>query len=158
MPTVSRAGSRRARVRPQGASDATPSPGKVVKTRAYAVPSGTTAEGLRAEAAPHRAPGSGLPHGLDHHAGGPGRGLGEALRPSVGTHPAPGRRGPGLKREQRARDGILAVVDATNLYQGLFLLQQLVELQMPLVVALTMTDAAAQSGINIDVEYVWDET
>jgi len=51
-----------------------------------------------------------------------------------------------------APDGILAVLDATNLYQGLFLLQQLVELQMPLVVALTMTDAAAQSGIDIDID------
>jgi len=51
-----------------------------------------------------------------------------------------------------APDGILAVLDATNLYQGLFLLQQLVELQMPLVVALTMTDAAVQSGIDIDVD------
>lgn len=51
-----------------------------------------------------------------------------------------------------APDGILAVLDATNLYQGLFLLQQLVELQMPMVVALTMTDAAVQSGIDIDVD------
>ena len=49
-------------------------------------------------------------------------------------------------------DGILAVLDATNLYQGLFLLQQLVDLQLPMVVALTMTDAAAQSGIDIDVD------
>ena len=51
-----------------------------------------------------------------------------------------------------APDGILAVLDATNLYQGLFLMQQLVELQMPLVIALTMTDAAAQSGIDIDLD------
>jgi len=49
-------------------------------------------------------------------------------------------------------DGILAVLDATNLYQGLFLVQQLVELQMPTVVALTMTDAATLSGINIDLD------
>jgi len=48
--------------------------------------------------------------------------------------------------------GILAVLDATNLYQGLFLMQQLVDLEMPMVIALTMTDAAAQSGIDIDVE------
>ncbi len=51
-----------------------------------------------------------------------------------------------------APDGILAVLDATNLYQGLFLLQQLIELQMPMVVALTMSDAAAQSGIDIDLD------
>ena len=49
-------------------------------------------------------------------------------------------------------DGILAVLDATNLYQGLFLLQQLVDLKKPMVVALTMTDAAMQSGIRIDVD------
>jgi len=49
-------------------------------------------------------------------------------------------------------DGVLAVLDATNLYQGLFLLQQLVDLNLPMVVALTMTDAAAQSGIDVDVK------
>jgi len=50
----------------------------------------------------------------------------------------------------RKPDGILAVLDATNLYQGLFLLQQVLELKMPTVVALTMTDAAEKSGIDID--------
>jgi len=50
----------------------------------------------------------------------------------------------------RAPDGILAVLDATNLYQGLFLVQQLVELELPMIVALTMTDAAEQGGIQID--------
>ena len=52
----------------------------------------------------------------------------------------------------RKPDGILAVLDATNLYQGLFLVQQLLELKLPTVVALTMTDAAQQSGIGIDTE------
>ena len=50
----------------------------------------------------------------------------------------------------RAPDGILAVLDATNLYQGLFLVQQLVELELPMIVALTMTDAAEKSGIQVD--------
>ena len=50
----------------------------------------------------------------------------------------------------RAPDGILAVLDATNLYQGLFLVQQLVELELPMIVALTMTDAAERSGIQVD--------
>ncbi len=50
----------------------------------------------------------------------------------------------------RAPDGILAVLDATNLYQGLFLVQQLTELELPTVVALTMTDAAEMAGIEID--------
>jgi ferrous iron transport protein B len=47
-------------------------------------------------------------------------------------------------------DGILAVLDATNLYQGLFLVQQLIELELPTVVALTMTDAAERNGIQVD--------
>ncbi|MCH7636568.1 MAG: ferrous iron transport protein B [Proteobacteria bacterium] len=49
-------------------------------------------------------------------------------------------------------DGILAVVDATNLYQGLYLVQQLIELELPVVVALTMSDAAHTSGLKIDVQ------
>ena len=49
-------------------------------------------------------------------------------------------------------DGILVVVDATNLYQGLYLVQQLIELELPIVIALTMTDAAHASGLNIDIE------
>ncbi|MBT8101620.1 MAG: 50S ribosome-binding GTPase, partial [Gammaproteobacteria bacterium] len=49
-------------------------------------------------------------------------------------------------------DGILVVLDATNLYQGLFLVQQLIDLKRPMVIALTMTDAADVSGLGIDVE------
>ena len=49
-------------------------------------------------------------------------------------------------------DGILAVVDATNLYQGLYLMQQLLELERPVVVALTMLDAAELEGLSVDVE------
>jgi ferrous iron transport protein B len=49
-------------------------------------------------------------------------------------------------------DGILAVLDATNLYQGLFLLHQIVELRVPTIVALTMTDAAAAAGTIIDID------
>jgi ferrous iron transport protein B len=49
-------------------------------------------------------------------------------------------------------DAILAVVDATRLYQSLYLLQQLVELGRPLAVALTMADAAHKEGIKIDAE------
>jgi len=49
-------------------------------------------------------------------------------------------------------DGILVVVDATNLYQGLYLLQQLLDLGVPLAVALTMTDAAEGEGLQIDID------
>ena len=49
-------------------------------------------------------------------------------------------------------DGILAVLDATNLYQGLFLVQQVLELGRPVAVALTMLDAAEAEGIRVDVD------
>ena len=49
-------------------------------------------------------------------------------------------------------DGLLVVLDATHLYQGLYLLQQLMEMQVPTVVALTMTDVATASGIDISIE------
>ena len=49
-------------------------------------------------------------------------------------------------------DVILAVVDSTRLYQGLYLLQQLAELGRPMVVALTMADDALDKGIVIDCD------
>ncbi|MGA9573750.1 MAG: ferrous iron transport protein B, partial [Lysobacterales bacterium] len=48
--------------------------------------------------------------------------------------------------------GLLVVIDATHIYQGLYLLEQLLELQLPTMVALTMIDAAAANGISIDTE------
>ncbi len=51
----------------------------------------------------------------------------------------------------RRPDGIVAVVDATNLYQGMYLVQQLLELECPIVIALTMSDAALTEGLRIDV-------
>ena len=50
-----------------------------------------------------------------------------------------------------APDAILAVVDASNLYQGLFLVSQLLELGLPMALAVTMMDAARASGRDIDV-------
>ena len=49
-------------------------------------------------------------------------------------------------------DALLAVVDSTRLYQSLFLLQQMAELGRPMVVALTMADAAAEQQIAIDCD------
>ena len=49
-------------------------------------------------------------------------------------------------------DGILAVVDTTHLYQGLYLVQQMMELDLPIMVALTMTDAAEATGVSVDSE------
>ena len=48
--------------------------------------------------------------------------------------------------------GLLVVIDATHIYQGLYLLEQLLELQLPTMVALTMIDAATANGINIDID------
>jgi ferrous iron transport protein B len=58
----------------------------------------------------------------------------------------------GRVQDMEKPDGILVVLDATNLYQGLFLVQQLIDLKLPMVIALTMTDAAARSGIGIDID------
>lgn len=54
---------------------------------------------------------------------------------------------PGTQRPS----GLLVVIDATHIYQGLYLLEQLLELQLPTMVALTMIDAATANGISIDV-------
>jgi ferrous iron transport protein B len=48
--------------------------------------------------------------------------------------------------------GILAVIDITNLYQGLYLVQQLMELGLPMVVALTMSDMADVRGLRVDID------
>ena len=49
-------------------------------------------------------------------------------------------------------DALLVVLDATHLYQGLYLLQQLMEMQVPIVVALTMSDVATANGTDISIE------
>ncbi len=60
--------------------------------------------------------------------------------------------------EDLARPGaVLVVVDATNLRRNLFLVTQLAELGLPLVVALNMTDLAADQGITIDVDALAQE-
>jgi ferrous iron transport protein B len=47
-------------------------------------------------------------------------------------------------------DFIVNVVDASNLERNLFLTTQLVELGIPMLVVLTMTDAAARRGLRVD--------
>ncbi|MBC7354361.1 MAG: 50S ribosome-binding GTPase, partial [Thermogutta sp.] len=49
-------------------------------------------------------------------------------------------------------DVILCVVDASNLERNLYLVSQLLELGLPMVVALTMVDVAERQGLQIDVE------
>ena len=57
-----------------------------------------------------------------------------------------------LGRIDARPDGLLVVVDATRLYQGLYLVEQLIELQLPMVVALTMSDMATANGLSIDTD------
>jgi len=58
----------------------------------------------------------------------------------------------GRMADTNAPGGLLMVLDATHLYQGLYLLQQLMEMQVPMIVALTMTDIATASGTDISIE------
>ncbi|HMB58833.1 MAG TPA: FeoB small GTPase domain-containing protein, partial [Xanthomonadales bacterium] len=48
--------------------------------------------------------------------------------------------------------GLLVVLDATHLYQGLYLLEQLLELSIPTVVAITMIDVAHANGLSLDLD------
>ncbi len=48
--------------------------------------------------------------------------------------------------------GIIHVVDASNLERNLYLSSQLLELGLPTVVVLTMTDLAAKAGRTVDVD------
>ena len=49
-------------------------------------------------------------------------------------------------------DVVVAVVDATNLERNLYLVTQLLEFQIPVVVALTMVDAAEKQSLEIDTK------
>ena len=49
-------------------------------------------------------------------------------------------------------DGIIDIVDATNIERNLYLTLQLLELDMPMVVALNMMDEVAGSGGSIDIQ------
>ncbi|MCA9185341.1 MAG: ferrous iron transport protein B [Pirellulaceae bacterium] len=48
-------------------------------------------------------------------------------------------------------DAVICVVDASNLERNLFLVSQVLDLQLPTVLALNMTDVAESCGIRIDV-------
>ncbi len=49
-------------------------------------------------------------------------------------------------------DAILLLVDASNLKRNLLFCSQIIDLKVPVVVALTMNDIAAKKGIKIDVD------
>lgn len=53
-------------------------------------------------------------------------------------------------------DVVVAVVDATNLERNLYLVTQILEFQIPLVIALTMVDAAEKQSLEIDTKKLSD--
>lgn len=57
-----------------------------------------------------------------------------------------------LRPEEKAVDAVLVVVDAACLHRNLYLVHQLRELEMPMVVALNMVDQADTRGIRIDAQ------
>ncbi len=57
----------------------------------------------------------------------------------------------GLRAGATVPDIVLNVVDASNLERNLYLTGQLLDLGIPMVVALSMTDAAEKEGITVDV-------
>ena len=56
----------------------------------------------------------------------------------------------GQQQDAPPIDGVLAVVDASNLRRNLYLVSQLAEIDVPLVVALNMGDIALRRGIRIN--------
>lgn len=58
---------------------------------------------------------------------------------------------------QEKPTGIINIVDATNLERNIYLTLQLMELQLPMVVALNMMDAIESSGSFIDVAKLEEE-
>lgn len=49
-------------------------------------------------------------------------------------------------------DAVVVVVDAANLERNLYLVVQIIEMEVPVIVALNMSDIAEAKGLNIDVE------
>ncbi len=51
-------------------------------------------------------------------------------------------------------DVVIVVVDASNLKRNLLLLTQIIDLQLPVVLALNMIDVAVDTGITIDIKLI----
>jgi ferrous iron transport protein B len=58
----------------------------------------------------------------------------------------------GKLEHHAAPDAALVVVDATNLERNLFLVSQILELKLPVIVAVNMMDMAHRDGIRIDMD------
>src|SRR5262245_43369406 len=57
----------------------------------------------------------------------------------------------GQQRGEARPDVVVAIVDASNLERNLYLMTQVLELGVPVVVALNMIDVAKAQGVTIDV-------
>ena len=62
----------------------------------------------------------------------------------------------GRRADTPAPDVVLCIVDANNLERNLYLVSQVLELQRPTVIALTMTDLAEERGVVIDLAMLQD--
>ena len=58
----------------------------------------------------------------------------------------------GRRDDVRPVDAVLSIVDASNLERNLYLVSQVLELGLPTIVVLNMTDVARARGLTIDVE------
>ena len=56
------------------------------------------------------------------------------------------------REDTPAPDIVLCIVDASNLERNLYLVSQALELELPVVVALNMTDVATERGIIVDAD------
>ncbi len=57
----------------------------------------------------------------------------------------------GQQAESKPVDGVVVILDATNLRRNLYLVSQLIEVGRPLLIVLNMVDLARQRGIHINV-------
>ncbi len=58
----------------------------------------------------------------------------------------------GQQAGERRPDAVLALVDASNLERNLYLVTQIMELGIPVIVALNMVDVAERQGIRVDTD------
>ena len=58
----------------------------------------------------------------------------------------------GQRQNELVPDAVLCILDASNLQRNLYLVSQVMELGLPMVIALNMSDVAERKGIHIDVQ------
>jgi ferrous iron transport protein B len=62
----------------------------------------------------------------------------------------------GARSDTARPDVVIAVVDASNLARNLYLVSQLLDLRLPLVIALNMVDMATEQGSPVDADVLAD--